>query len=650
MAEHQIETRILLRYDTISNWLGSSLILKKGEAAVAAYPTRNTLNNTGATPENTPPAIGIKIGDGVHYFDELPWVQAVAADIYPWAKQVTKPIYDASEIVNLDTYISQHGGGSGGSGTSGSDYRFTYNSNTHKYVFQYYDSSLQAWVNTDSEIDFSDIYEHVSHLENWANGSRIIGPYLEQTLVLSIRDEVLNQLEKLDVEDEAVPHEFVTQVTETNGKINVSRSALAASDITSGTLPVEFGGTGMSEIPTNEVLVGNNKGTFSTKPIVSRFVNGADTDLATIGAITEYVTSATAGLTGAMHFIGEATTIITNNSSVDPQIDGYNFRQAEPGDVVLGINKEEYVWTGSNWRLLGDEGSYAVKGSITNADIADGAEINIGKIANLSNLLNTKVDKVEGKALSTNDFTTEYKQKLDDIEENAQRNLIEHIYINGTEAIPSVIDGKANSLAIRLSSLTPEEEEKLRGIEQNAQVNVIEHFFLNEDEIVPKTYKGLAKSVQLQLVEFTEEEKQKLADIQAGAQVNTIQSISVNGTAVSPTADKVVDIVIPDHAEHANKIEKIFLNGVEQVPDSDKYINIQIDESAVSFTVLKGARVPTGIPATPYEDIDLDETTKKLEFAKIAKTGWVYDIVNTPANNTTDYLILRCGDSTTLVD
>ena len=90
-----------------------------------------------------------------------------------------------------------------------------------------------------------------------------------------------------------------------------------------------------------------------------------------------------------MHFIGEATVNIINNSSIDPQISGYNFRQVRPGDVILGSNKEEYVWTGSNWRLLGDEGSYAVKGSITNADIADEANISINKIYNLSDLLNT---------------------------------------------------------------------------------------------------------------------------------------------------------------------------------------------------------------------------------------------------------------------
>lgn len=606
MAEHQIEARILLRYDTISNWLGSSLILKKGEAAIAAYPTRNTLNNTGATPENTPPAIGIKIGDGVHYFDELPWVQAVAADIYPWAKQVTKPIYDASEIVNLDTYISQHGS-SGGGGTSGSDYRFTYNSNTHKYVFQYYDSSLQAWINTDSEIDFSDIYEHISYLEGWANGSRIIGPYLEQTLVLSIRDEVLNQLEKLDVDDEAVPHEFVTQVTEINGKINVSRSGLAASDITSGILPVEFGGTGMSEIPNNEVLIGNNRGTLSTKAVVTRFADGENTDLATIGAITNYVTSATAGLTGAMHFIGEATVIITDNSSVDPQIDGYNFRQAEPGDVILGINKEEYVWTGTNWRLLGDEGSYIVKGSITNVDIADGANIDISKIANLSNLLNTKVDKVDGKTLTSNDFTNEYKQKLEDIENQAQKNLIEHIYINDTEVRPTIIDGVSNVISFRMSSLTEEEAEQLR------------------------------------------QTSEKVQNIEANAQVNKIESISIDGDKQTPDAEKNINLELN---QYTNIIESISLNNGAPLSIVGKNVNINLDESALAFEVITGAEVP----GSDNNDRTVNVTNKKLQLTRIAKTGSIYDITNTSNSYTIvgqqqeDFIILNCGSSTQLID
>jgi len=41
--------------------------------------------------------------------------------------------------------------------------------------------------------------------------------------------------------------------------------------------------------------------------------------------IKNYVDNATAGLTGAMHFIGEATVAIVNNSTINPKIEGYNF-------------------------------------------------------------------------------------------------------------------------------------------------------------------------------------------------------------------------------------------------------------------------------------------------------------------------------------
>jgi len=95
MAEHILETRIQLRYGTYSEWMNSDVILKVGEAAVAAFPYGRTLFSTDDRPERTPPAIGIKIGDGVHYFYELPWVQAVAADVYSWAKDSEKPSYSA---------------------------------------------------------------------------------------------------------------------------------------------------------------------------------------------------------------------------------------------------------------------------------------------------------------------------------------------------------------------------------------------------------------------------------------------------------------------------------------------------------------------------------------------------------------------------
>ena len=117
MGEHMIETRILLRYDTFSNWMNSNVILKQGEAAIAAFPYQNTIISSDNHPANTPPAIGMKIGDGTHYFRELPWIQAVSADVYAWAKESTKPSYTAQEIYGLQSYVENLIGGSGGGGS-----------------------------------------------------------------------------------------------------------------------------------------------------------------------------------------------------------------------------------------------------------------------------------------------------------------------------------------------------------------------------------------------------------------------------------------------------------------------------------------------------------------------------------------------------
>lgn len=52
------------------------------------------------------------------------------------------------------------------------------------------------------------------------------------------------------------------------------------------------------------------------------------------------------------------------------------------GDVVTYQSKE-YVYDGEDWRELGDESSYAIKGAIVDADIASNANIAQSKIANL---------------------------------------------------------------------------------------------------------------------------------------------------------------------------------------------------------------------------------------------------------------------------
>ena len=173
MAEHMIESRILLRYDTLDHWMNSTVILKQGEAAIAASTFDYTIEDTNHRPAHTPPAIGIKIGDGYHYFSELPWVQAVAGDVYNWAKQQTKPQYTANEISGLISLIQQciqeAGGGSGSSSgpvtVEARAYRLTQGtgSNTNKYYLQSKGANDEDWV-TD-ELHYVDLTQLANVLE-----------------------------------------------------------------------------------------------------------------------------------------------------------------------------------------------------------------------------------------------------------------------------------------------------------------------------------------------------------------------------------------------------------------------------------------------------------------------------------------------------
>ena len=87
-----LNTRIALKYDTLTNWNASEFILKKGEVAICS------LANSETAEQSTPPAVLLKVGDGVHKFRELPWASGLAADVYGWAKAATKPSYTPGEV------------------------------------------------------------------------------------------------------------------------------------------------------------------------------------------------------------------------------------------------------------------------------------------------------------------------------------------------------------------------------------------------------------------------------------------------------------------------------------------------------------------------------------------------------------------------
>ena len=604
MAEHVLETRIQLRYDTLNNWISSTLILKKGEVAVAEVTYDNTILATNSTPQNTPPAIGLKVGDGLHYFNELPWIQAVAGDVYNWAKQSTKPTYDAAEIANLDSYIETHSSSTGGGGGTVSPRLYQLYEGTgindNKYYLQYKTAESTDWAtDTSTYIDLSDLAKIVT----W------IGQDLTRFPSIGNRtaEHIQYELGRLDYDDTAQQGQYVSRVTETNGVIAVERQSLNHDDI-AGTVSVPHGGTGLNTVPQGQVLVGNGTGALQTVPIAN--VIDSNTNLVPNYLVKAYVDEKTAGITGAMHYIGEATVNIdlAVNPAVDPRISGYDFSQARPGDVILS-NRAELVWTGSAWRLLGDEGSYAVKGSIKDADIDAEANIQQSKILNLTSTLSQKVDRVEGKQLSTNDYTTAEKTKLESISTGAQVNMIEHIFVNDIERPIVTIDGKPKSVALSIDVFDEAHATKLDGIQTGAQVNVIEHVFVNGEEVQVGTINSTAKSVNITFIPFTEADQLKLQGIEAQAEVN--------------------------------KVETILINGTEYFPNEDKQINITLDPAALNLSVVEGAVVPG---TNGYEDIEINNE-KKLSLARIAKTGNIKDILQT----NDEYITLYCGTSTEVI-
>jgi hypothetical protein len=90
--------------------------------------------------------------------------------------------------------------------------------------------------------------------------------------------------------------------------------------------------------------VGNGSDAITTIPISDTVTN--NDNLVTNRAIKTYVDTATAGLTGAMHFIGEATVVINPYSSVNPNINQYDFSKVKAGDVIL-YGAKEFVWDGA---------------------------------------------------------------------------------------------------------------------------------------------------------------------------------------------------------------------------------------------------------------------------------------------------------------
>lgn len=467
MATKILNTRILTRIDTLENWLKSSIILKKGEMAIATVPTGDTHGVSLSLP-----ATVIKVGDDVHTFAELPYLQAIAADVPAWAKAAV-PAIPAENITGLADFISGE--------IQDTDTQYTLIKGDNDYTYKlmskakgaenfttevatltipnptsdintlkalvgdvavatqisnaiaalklsetYEAKGAAAAVQTALLGDAAEAYNTLGKLEdaviaaqasadekttmaaveaknyatkteaqgyatavvgmdddgadkNTVKGAKAYAKGLNDATNTrvealetaigeggSVSSQIDAKIANLDVAEVAVgTGEIIEKISETDGKISVSKRALVAGDI-----------------PTIEQSQVNGlAGALAAKQDTLAFQND-NYDKTTNKAITKSdLDAAVAGLSGAVHFIGVKESLPASGNN---------------GDICIVGNKEYvYSTSDSQWHELGDETIYAVKGQIKDADIAADAAIAQSKIAGLTDALAAKANSAD---------------------------------------------------------------------------------------------------------------------------------------------------------------------------------------------------------------------------------------------------------------
>lgn len=484
MATKTLNTRILTRIDTLENWLKSSIILKKGEMAIATVPTGDTHGVSLSLP-----ATVIKVGNDVNTFAELPYLQAIAADVPAWAKAAV-PAIPAENITGLADFISGE--------IQDTDTQYTLIKGDNDYTYKLMSkakgaenfttevatltipnptsdiNSLKALVgdvavatqisNAIAALKLSETYEakgaaaavQTALLGDAAEAYNTLGK-LEDAVIAaqasadekttmaaveaknyatkteaqgyatavvgmdddnadkntvkgakayakglndatntrvealetaigeggSVSSQIDAKIANLDVAEVAIgTGEIIEKISETDGKISVSKRALVASDI-----------------PTIEQSQVNGLGTaLAAKQDTLAFQND-NYDKTTNKAITKSdLDAAVAGLSGAVHFIGVKESLPTSGNN---------------GDICIVGNKEYvYSTSDSQWHELGDETIYAVKGQIKDADIAADAAIAQSKIAGLTDALNAKANSADLGTMAS-ETAADYIKKTD---------------------------------------------------------------------------------------------------------------------------------------------------------------------------------------------------------------------------------------------
>lgn len=211
----------------------------------------------------------------------------------------------------------------------------------------------------------------------------------------------------------------ITIDSEGNVSVNDNSHNHSAENITTGILPIERGGTGKSTAAEALSVLASS----STTPTTS--------DITADG--TKILSSNSSGSWDNVY----ATTALSVWNYVKGKL-----------KTVIGLDENSY--SGTSDRAIKDGSGNVIEDTyVTDTELNEKADIDY-----VNSELDNKVDKVEGKGLSTEDFTSQYKSKLDNIEAGAQVNNIAGIKQNGNLINPDSSKIINITVPTKLSELT----------------------------------------------------------------------------------------------------------------------------------------------------------------------------------------------------
>lgn len=412
MANKTFNTRIKNKIDTYANWIDKDPVLLNGEIAVVVIPAE-----TGAVQGE--PVTLFKVGDGTKNFSQLEFTGAKAADVYGWAKAATKPTYSATEITGLEAYIGE----------------------------KIQDTDTQYKLEADAEDG------HKFYLYSKAKGDEAFGTTPVSTITIPEKVYTLvtgtaNGTVKFNGEDVAVKGLGSAAYTDstaydTKGAAQTAEDNAKAYADGKDTAIAAAKKAGTDAQDTVNALSGK-VGTVPENKTVVEMISDAQ------AAATYNDTEVKAGIKANADAITKLNGTSTVEGSVDKKVaDAINeFATKVSDDQTVNTFKELIDYAADHKDEYGTL-SGEVQANKTAIATLNGKDTDAGSVAKtvkdsvdaaqatLQGNIDKKVDKVEGKGLSTNDYTTEEKTKLEGITSGAQVNVIETVKVNGVALTPA---------------------------------------------------------------------------------------------------------------------------------------------------------------------------------------------------------------------